>query len=180
MEDEVSSDSCENLNHVVIGMHDLRQLLMSLGRVVLAGLELRIRQGVDKLPLSFLHHSHLMGISLPRHPLLPGYRNILPWFPSFAWELLPVLHSSSHVLSSEWPVSPWENSCLVQQIHNREWDYCLISATLVRLRPWERVADTLGPRLSDPDPWLMSFFFFFFLPFLGPIPWHVEVPRLEV
>ena len=29
-------------------------------------------------------------------------------------------------------------------------------------------------------PFLFLFLFFVFLPFLGPLPWHMEVPRLGV
>ena len=34
---------------------------------------------------------------------------------------------------------------------------------------------------EDPDKWDKNkFFFFVFLPFLGPLPRHMEVPRLGV
>ena len=39
----------------------------------------------------------------------------------------------------------------------------------------------LVPEGSDPlVTELFLFFFFVFLPFLGPLPWHMEVPRLGV
>ena len=78
--------------------------------------------------------------------------------------------------------------------------FCLFFVFLFWPHPWHMevplvrdgiwaVAATCAIALAMPDPWpttpqreipLLVFCLFVFLPFLEPLPWHMEVPRLGV